>query len=304
MKSEVNFFEFFNKFPNEEACVKFLEKSRWGEGEIKSLFADCGVWRIKTRLGLYKCAKTKRQFTVRQGTIFEESRLPLQKWFMAIFLLHSLKKGISSIQLGKYLGITQKSAWFLLHRIRYAIEHKNFSKPLDGIVEVDEHYSGGKTKGGKRGRGAEKKTPIFGIAQRQGELRCGSVENVKKATLEPIIRKNVEIGARVMSDEFLSYNGLEKAGYAHEVVKHREKEYVRGNIHTNTLEGFWSHFKRGVKAIQIHVSKKHLNKYCKEYEFRYNSRFLNDFDRFNTWFSVCEARMTYTDLVRPAHLII
>ena len=169
MKDEINIFEFTESFPAEKSCIAFLEHSRWPDGNPISPFGGGAAYRIGTRPGLYKCKATGQNFSVRQGTIFEESRLPLKKWFFAIFLLHSLKKGISSIQLAKYLGVTQKTGWFMLQRIRYAVEHDSFKKPLSGIVEIDETYIGG-TRPGKRGRGASGKTPAVGMIERGGEI--------------------------------------------------------------------------------------------------------------------------------------
>ena len=298
MKDEINIFEFSELFPNEEECIEFLEKERFPDGAIQSPFSGGGSYHIKTRPGVYKCKDTRKQFSIRNGTIFEESRLPLKKWFFAIFILTSFKKGISSVQLAKYVGVTQKTAWFMLHRIRYAIEHGTFNQPLGGTVEIDEHYSGGKKKGGKRGRGAENKTPVIGMVERDGgNIRCEAVSNCKSNTLTPIIRKNVSMDARVMTDEFAVYNQIQREGYHREIVNHGRKEYVRGDVHTNTIEGFWSHLKAGIKAIQIHISPKYLTKYCKEYQFRYNNRKLTDLERFEAWFDRCGGRLTYSDLV-------
>ena len=170
MIDEINIFEFTESFPDEAACIAFLERSRWEGGKAISPFSGATHIAITTRPGLYKCKETRQTCTVRHGTI-EESRLPLKKWFFAIFLLNSLKKGISSIQLAKYLGVTQRTAWFMLQRIRYGVEHEAFKMPLRGTVEVDETYHGGR-RHGKRGRGAEGKTPIVGIMERDGESRC------------------------------------------------------------------------------------------------------------------------------------
>jgi transposase-like protein len=300
MKGETNLFEFIQKFPDEQACIDFLEKARWSDGVVKSPFVEGGeAYRITTRPGLYKCKETRQNFSVRQGTIFEESRLPLHKWFFAIFILHSLKKGISSVQIAKTIGVTQKTAWFMLHRIRYAVEHQDFMRPLDGVVEIDEHYSGGKGPGGKRGRGAENKTPVLGMVERGGEVRVEADPDCKSATLGPIIRRNVRVDeTTLITDDFGVYRSLDRDGYYRHVVNHSAGEYVRdGHVHTNTIEGFWSYLKLGIKAIQIHVSRKHLNRYCKEYQYRYNQRHVSDFDRFVEWFRICSGRLTYKALI-------
>lgn len=288
--------DFNKKFASEIDCITYLEKARWGDN-IVCPRCDCEtVYRFNSGK-LYKCKDCRKQFTVRIGTIFEDSRLPLQKWFLAIYLLTSHKKGVSSIQIGKHLGITQKSAWFVLQRIRYAVNTRSFKKPLEGVIEHDESYYGGKRKG-KRGRGAENKTAIFGSMQRQGDIRVEPVENVKSRTLMPIIRQNVKIGSTVMTDEFLSYNHLTQEGYNHHTVNHGSKEYVRGDVHVNNIESFWSHLKRGINGIYLHVSKKHLGKYCDEYSFRFNNRELSDYARFGAWFDHCSnKRLTYERLI-------
>lgn len=179
MKGETNLFEFTEMFPNEAACIDFLEKARFPDGNIKSPFTGGEAYRIKTRPGVYKCKETRQNFSVRHGTVFEESRLKLRKWFFAIFLVNSLKNGISSVQIAKTIGVTQKTAWFMLHRVRYAVEHEEFSRPLDGIIEIDEHDSGGSKKDGMCGRCAKNQTPILGMAERNGgEIRIKPV-NIK-----------------------------------------------------------------------------------------------------------------------------
>lgn len=300
MKGELSILEFTEQFPDEPSCIDFLTNSLFPNGNVTSPFVEDGeAYPITTRAGVYKCKATRKTFSIRKGTIFEESRLGLRKWFFAIFLLHSLKKGISSVQIAKTVGVTQKTAWFMLHRIRYAVEHESFNAPLQGVVEIDEHYSGGSKRGGKRGRGAENKTPVFGMVERDGgNVRCEAVPNCKSATLTPIIRNNVSVDSKVMTDEFPVYNSLDRIGYDRNVVNHGRKEYVRGDVHTNTIEGFWSHLKAGIKAIQIHVSPKHLNRYCKEYEFRYNHRDITDFERFEAFFDWCGGRLTYQNLIK------
>lgn len=291
----VNLLAFTELYPDEESCVRHLEEARW-HSDVRSPFTGGEVYHLKTRF-LYKCKDTGKQFSVRQGTIFEESRLPLRKWFMALYILNSLKKGVSSIQLGKFLGVTQKTAWFMLQRIRYAVEHENYKSPLEGTVEIDETYMGGKHHGGKRERGSDNKTPVLGIAKRDGGIHCEAVPNVKIRAAGLIIRENVKIGSTVNTDEYRIYPAVVGQDFNHQVVNHRQGEYVRGKVHTNTVEGFWSHLKRGIKAIYIQVSKKHLNKYCKEYEFRYNTRKMSDFDRFCAWFTLCNGRLTYQTLI-------
>lgn len=295
MTEAVNLIEFQQQFGTEQQCIDFLADARWGDSPVCPHCKTDKAYKFKDGR-LFKCHKCRQQFTVRIGTIFEESRLPLQKWFLAIYLLTSLKKGISSIQLSKYLGITQKSAWFMLQRIRWAVSQDSFDAPLKNIVEADETYVGGKCRG-TRGRGAKGKTAVFGLVERQGKVRATPVENVKSRTIVPLIQKNVHIEATIMTDEFASYRPLTKTGFAHKTVKHGQRQYVDGDAHTNTIENFWSHFKRGINGIYLHVSKKHLGKYCGEYSYRYNSHEINDIERFADVFGRCSGRITYSSLI-------
>ncbi len=297
--TDINLIDFFNRFSTEQVCRDYLEKARWDD-EIAC--PKCGVigniYKYKDGK-LFKCGACRKQFTVRVGTIFEDSKIPLQKWFLAIYLATSLKKGISSIQLSKYIGITQKSAWFMLHRIRHAIESGNFDKPqLSGDVEIDETYVGGKRRGSKRGRGGEHKSSIVGMVERDGDVRAVVTVDTKARTVAPLIRSNVSISATIHTDEYKVYNVLDRMGYDHQRVNHSKKEWVHNATHTNTIEGFWSHLKRGINGIYHHVSRKHLQNYCDEYQYRYNTRLMNDFERFAKWFSGSECRLTYSHLVR------
>jgi transposase-like protein len=246
---------------------------------------------------LYKCADCRKQFTIKVGTIFEDSAIPLQKWFFAIFLMTAHKKGISSCQLARDLSITQKTAWFMLHRIRYMLKSKSFNKPLKGIVEVDETYVGGRAIGsGITGTNQPNKTPVFGMIQRKGELRIMPVKRTNGKTLKPIIRKNVSPDSIIMSDEFGAYHNLDKEFKDHRVVTHSKGIYVDGSAHTQTIDGFWSLLKRGIFGIYHHVSRQHLDQYCDEFEFRHNSRKTDDTDRFITALKKCEGRLTHKTL--------
>lgn len=209
------------------------------------------------------------------------------------------KKGISSLQLSRDIGVTQKSAWFMTQRIRLAMKNKSLFKPLSNIVECDETYIGGKKiRNSKRGRGAEHKTPVFGMVERQGEIFTIPVENCKKKTLQTIINDKVDKNARIMTDEWLAYKGLNKNYKMHNIVNHSRKEYVNGDIHVNTIEGFWSLLKRGIVGIYHSVSPKHLHRYCNEFNFRYNTKELKDNSRFTNMLNVCEGRLTYNELIR------
>ena len=270
MSNNANLFYFFKQFPDEDSCRKYLEKRRWGNTPT---CPHCGnaqkIYRYKNGK-TFKCAHCKKQFSVKTGTIYENSNIPVQKWFLTFYLISLSKKGISSIELSKTIGVTQKSAWYLLHKVRYMLEHRNSDNQLRGTVEVDETYVGGKKKG-KRGRGSENKTPVFGAVQRGGRLSITPVPNAKRKTLEPIIHKRVKKGTHINSDEWWAYTKL-CSDYAHDVVNHRRKEYVRGKVHTNTIEGAWSHLKRSIMGTYHRPSREHLSKYCAEFEYNYNTR--------------------------------
>ncbi len=237
-----------------------------------------------------------RQFQVTTGTIYENSNLPLRTWFLTFYILSVSKKGISSIELSKTLGITQKSAWYLLHKIRYMLEHSDGRKPMTGIVEADETYIGGKKRGGKRGRGAENKVPVFGIVQRKNDIYIVPVKNARRKTLEPIIHERVRAGTHIMTDEWTAYRGLYK-NYEHEVVNHGRREYVRGLVHTNSLEGAWSHLKRTLLGTYHRPSREHLSKYCAEFQFNYNTRKYLPERKFRKSISLTNSRITYKDIV-------
>ncbi|MGH7236934.1 MAG: IS1595 family transposase [Candidatus Saccharimonadales bacterium] len=297
MSETINLIDFYNKFADEQTCRNYLEQARW-DGEI--VCPKCGVIGETYKYSngkLYKCGACRKQFTVRVGTIFEDSKIPLQKWFLAVYLTTSLKKGVSSIQLSKYLGITQKSAWFMLHRIRYAVEFGSYDKQLGGDVEVDETYIGGRRRGSKRGRGGEHKTPVVGMIEREGDVGTKVTVDTKTSSVSPLVREYVSIDATVHTDEYRVYNDLDRMGYDHQSVNHSVKEWAHNANHTNTIEGFWSHLKRGIDGIQHHVSRKHLQRYCDEYQYRYNTRLMTDFERFENWFGNINKHMTYKELI-------
>jgi transposase-like protein len=271
------------RFPDEQSCRDYLESVRWGG---KPVCVHCGstekMYRIQNGK-LLKCSACRRPFSVKVGTIFEDSALPLTKWFYACWLISAHKKGISSCQLARDLGVTQKTAWHMLHRVRLSMQTNSFDKPLSGTVEADETYIGGRRVAqgsGKTGRGTDK-TIVFGMAQRGGDVRSMPVPDVTGQTLKSIINNNVEKGAKIMTDHFSGYSGLIK-DFAHRRVSHLKKTYVNGEIHTQNIENFWGLLKRGILGIYHHTSAEHLHRYCSEFEFRHNTRKIDDGERFTS----------------------
>lgn len=281
---------FNRRFDTEDKCIAYLEKVRW---DSKPVCPRCGhekTYRIATRKVL-KCADCRSQFTVRVGTIFEDSKLPLKLWFSAIYSITTARAGISSVELAEKLSVTQKTAWFILQRVQYAIEHKDFQKPLKGNVEVDEFEPL------KRKEGKGKRIRIIGMVERGGEARTKVVDNIGHPTITPLVEQNVTKGSTVMTDKWHGYQMIEKAGYTHESVGHRAGEYVRGDVHINTAEGYFGIFQRRIKGIHVHVSAKHLQKYCDMHSYRYNSSKLDPIDRFDAWFQNLQKRLTYKKLI-------
>jgi transposase-like protein len=306
-----SFAQMLDVLNTDEACRIFLENIRWGGEPVcphcSSINKDHYKLNVKGEFkGQYKCKDCRERFTVTVKTMFEGSHISLRKWFIAIYIFSSHKKGISSHQLARDLGITQKSAWFMLGRLRNSFQVKT-TKQFTGVTEADETFVGGKNKNRhadkkvdfSQGRSVKDKTPVFGLLN-EGKVNLEVVSDTKAKTLRPIIEAMVQKGEIVVTDEWGGYNGLSPE-YKHEVVKHNEENYVTDSgLSTNSLEGFWSLLKRGIYGIYHQVSAKHLHQYCDEFAFRFNSRETKDSDRFNLSVINATERLTYKALIGKA----
>ncbi len=298
-----------NHFNSEDVCRQTLAEVRWGDDVV---CPHCGQHHCVRRAdGRFRCNRCKHNFSCLTGTIFENTKLPLQKWFIAMYLISSHKKGVSSCQIMRDCEVTQKTSWFLLHKIRglYGITDEI---ALDGEVEMDEMYLGGretnkhesKKTEGTQGRSTKTKTPIFGMVQRGGNVVAMKVEDAKGATLMPIVSQFVESGAVTYTDEASIYHKLSENGYEHLFVNHSQREYVRANdIHTNGIEGFWAHFKRVIFSTYHMVSKDYLQRYIDEQVYRWNTRKWNASQRFEDMFKKACKVFDYTDVLSLSSVV-
>ena len=297
-------FDLLKAFPTEQSCIDHLEKLSWDGNPVSPFDAASKVY--KCAGNKYKCKSTGKYFNVRTGTIFDNTKIPLQKWFLALYVFSSHKKGISSHQLARDISVTQKSAWFLLHRLRYAFDHPNFKATLGNVVEIDEAGIGGqsyykhsdkKTKN-EEGATISGKTTVIGMRERGGNIKAIVVENRTKETIIPLVYENVKLDSIVMTDEFIAYQNLGKH-FDHHTVNHSAKEFVNGMAHTNGIENFWSHLKRGIDGIYHSISKEHLQAYVDEFVLRFNTRKFSTQGRFDFVLSaVTDKRLTYKDLIK------
>ena len=266
------FKQFLTEYPDDAACLDKIMDIRFGGKEFScpGCGADSKFHRIAKRRG-YACQHCGHHVYPCVGTPFEKSRTPLTSWFFAMYLMTSTRHGVAAKELQRQLGVTYKTAWRIARELRKHMANADDHGPLSGHVEIDETMVGGKRKG-KRGRGAAGKTVVFGMVERDGQVRAGPVPNVKRKTLQPIIYNNVQRGSTVSTDELKTYNSLHKAPYNHGQVNHSAEEWVRGIHHTNTIEGYWSRLKNSIKGTHVHVSKQHLWLYVSEFSYRYNMR--------------------------------
>ena len=288
---------------DEAACVAYLEELIWEGVPVSPFDKTSKVYKCKN--GKYKCKNTGKYFNVKTGTIFENTKISLRQWFMAIYLLACHKKGVSSLQLAQDIGVTQKTAWFMLHKIRkcLGIENNNI---IDKEVELDETYVGGLNKNRHKdkkvkysqGRSYKDKTPVFGMIQRGGKLSAWVVPNVKTKTLTNKVLEFVKRSAEIYTDEWQGYNLLKNFYENHTIVEHGKKQYVKDKAYTNTMEGAWALLKKSLKGIYHVVSKKYLQGYVNSWIFCYNTRKMSIIDRFcYGLMSCCEMKFTYAEVI-------
>jgi transposase-like protein len=303
-KITISTFELFELFPDQESARTYIEEQLWPDGPKCPV---CGLGeRITARKeGFYRCNQCKEDFTVRTGTIFERSHVPLHKWVYAMYLLVTARKGISSLQLAKEIGITQKSAWFLLHRLREACGG-DFEK-LRGIIEIDECFVGGieankhEHKKLKAGRGTVGKTPVLGMREHDGRTVAMPIANTDTGTVQAEIHRHIEVGSTLHTDEAGAYAGIGGMFFDHETVNHSEGEFTRDGVTTNGIESVFAVLKRGLIGVYHHASPKHLGRYVDEFSFRLNEgnvtrHTLDRLDSFVT--GVAGKRLTYKALIK------
>jgi transposase-like protein len=295
-------FDLLAAFPDEQSCIDHIRTIRWRDGEFCPHCGGNRIYHFSDRK-TFKCGDCRQRFSIKVGTIFEDTKLPLRKWFMAIWMITNHPKGIASTTMAKDLKITQKSAWFVLHRIRHAARTKSFNAPLKGPTEADTTFIGGKEKNkhaSKRtpnSQGGANKAVVLGIVERGGELRAMHVPDAKGATLQGEVAKHVEKGATVMTDKDRSFRGL-RHDYDHHFVNHQKGEYVRGAVHTNTAESIWALLKRQIVGIHHWVSEKHLSKYVNEMSWRFNRRDMKVTPRMNDLFACVDGgKLSYKKLI-------
>lgn len=288
-------------FPNEQAAVDHFTAIRWKNGAYCPTCGSTKIYHFSDKR-THKCGDCRKRFSIKVGTIFEDSKIELRKWMMAVWLVTSHKKGIASTQLAKDIGVTQKTAWFMLHRLRHAAATKSFNTPLRGEIAVDETAIGGLEKNkhaSKRkhaGRGLIGKTIVMGLVEKGGEIRAGVIANVDSRTLHRVINAHVEPGSTVVTDQHRGYRGL-SAEYDHQTVNHGIGEYVKDGFTTNSVESLWSLFKRQYHGTHHYISPKHLDRYIIEMTYRLNRRLMGEGERVNSLLENASGRLTYKELI-------
>jgi transposase-like protein len=271
MAKTLTIHDFFKRFPDDAACLAHLFTLRYGNDYGCPKCGVCGAFRKLAKHPAYTC-NCGHHVHPMQGTIFQDSHTPLTKWFYALYLFTTTRHGVPAKEMQRQLGVSYPTALRMTHLIRQHMAKADGDPMLGGHVEVDETYVGGHKKGGRGGRDAKEKVAVFGMVERGGDVMLRVIEHVDSKTLGGHIRRNVEKGSVISSDEWPSYKVLTKAGFEHGVVNHGREQWVDGKHHTNTIEGFWSHLKRSIRGTHVSVSRKHLPKYLGEFEFRYNLR--------------------------------
>lgn len=308
-RSTISTFKLFELFPDQESARLYLETRLWPDG-VRCPF--CASDRITTRKGgYYRCnaCADGENFTVRTNTVFERSHIPLHKWVYAMYLLVTARKGISSMQLAKEIGVTQKSAWFMLQRLREACGSDIDSDKLRGEIEIDECFVGGKEankheyKRQHLGRGPIGKTAVLGMREREGRTRAKVIEERTLDSIHGEIHGNVEVGSQLYTDDHLVFSGLDGLFYKHDTVTHAAGEYARGPVSTNSIESVWAVLKRGIHGVYHHASAKHLGRYVDEFTFRLNAGNVarHTLERLDSFVDrVTGKRITYKQLIAEA----
>lgn len=303
-RSTISMYQLFQIIPDEESARAYLEGRLWKDG------VTCPECKQQERItvrrgGYYRCNVCKLDFTVRTGTIFERSHIPLQKWVYAMYALVTARKGISSLQLAKEIGVTQKSAWFMLQRLREAMSTPDSQDKLRGIVELDECFIGGKEKNKheskklRAGRGSVGKTTILGMRERGGRTIAAPIADRTIQNITAQIHDNVEIGTQLYTDDSVVFSDMDGLFFRHEAVNHSAGEYARGQASTNSIESVWAVLKRGIHGVYHQVSVKHLNRYIGEFAFRLNEGEVkrHTIERLNSFIdAVAGKRLTYKEL--------
>lgn len=293
-------FDLLKAFPTEQYCIDHLERLSWNGEPVSPFDSTSKIY--KCAGNKYKCKNTGKYFNVRTGSIFDNTKIPLQKWFLALYVFSSHNNGISSHQLAKDISVTQKSAWFLLHRLRYAFDHPNFQNTLDNVVEVDETFmdsdSTNKKEKNERDGTIHTQQPVLGMKGRNGNVVAIVVPNLNKETIMPLVRNEVEQACTIMTDEYTAYKDL-MFDFKYLTVSHGAQGYVNHSARTNGIENFWSHLKRGIDSIFHWVSKGHFKSYVDEFTLRFNTRNYNAQGRFDLILSaIANKCLTYQNLIK------